>query len=106
MNRKYTNNDIGIVKTSKQFFKGTLKLDCGVVLENYEICYETYGKLNGNRDNAVLVCHALTADAHAASSKENGVTHKGWWDKVIGPNKAIDTKTHFVICSNPPLDAA
>ena len=66
MHRKYIDNDVGIVKTSKQFFKGTLKLDCGVTLENYEICYETYGNLNNSRDNAVLVCHALTGDQHAA----------------------------------------
>ena len=77
-----------------------LLLDSNQSLKNVQLHYKTYGKLNSKKDNAILVCHALTADAYAASCKEKGTTHKGWWDKVIGPNKAIDSKTHFIICIN------
>ena len=100
MHRKYIDNDVGIVKTSKQFFKGTLQLDCGVTLENYEICYETYGKLNKSRDNAVLVCHALTGDQHAAGKYTEADKKAGWWDNMIGPGKPIDTNKFFVVCPN------
>ncbi len=62
------------------------------------IAYETYGRLNGDRANAVLVCHALTGDAHAAGIDESG--RAGWWDALIGPGRAIDTDRWFVICSN------
>jgi homoserine O-acetyltransferase/O-succinyltransferase len=64
-----------------------------------EIAYETYGKLNADRANAILIAHAFTGDAHAA-----GVSHEtgkpGWWDNMIGPGKAFDTDRYFVICSN------
>ena len=100
MRRKYIDNDVGIVKTSKQFFKGTLQLDCGVILENYEICYETYGRLNNSRDNAVLVCHALTGDQHAAGKYTEADKKAGWWDNMIGPGKPIDTNKFFVVCPN------
>ena len=76
-----------------------LKLDCGTVLSDFQIAYQTYGTLNPERSNAVLVCHALTADQHAANP--HPVTHKGgWWDTMIGPGKPIDTNRYFVICSN------
>jgi homoserine O-acetyltransferase/O-succinyltransferase len=70
-----------------------MKLQSGQELGPITIAYETFGKLNDSKDNAVLVCHALTGDAHV--SGENG-----WWDFLIGPNKAIDTNKNFVICSN------
>ncbi|MGQ3676422.1 homoserine O-acetyltransferase MetX [Xanthobacter sp. TB0139] len=76
-----------------------LKLDAGVLLPHLQIAYQTYGALNAERSNAVLVCHALTGDQHVAS--DNPVTGKpGWWETMVGPGKPIDTDRFFVICSN------
>lgn len=76
-----------------------LRLDCGSTLAPLEIAYKTYGRLNPERSNAVLVCHALTGDQHAAST--HPVTGKpGWWDKVIGPGLPLDPQRYFIICSN------
>jgi homoserine O-acetyltransferase/O-succinyltransferase len=76
-----------------------LKLDAGVQLSPLQIAYQTYGTLNPEKSNAVLVCHALTADQHVANI--NPVTGKpGWWEVLIGPGKIIDTDRFFVICSN------
>ncbi len=76
-----------------------LKLDCGLDLGPYQIAYTTYGKLNAEKSNAVLVCHALTGDQHVANV--NPITGKpGWWTTMIGPGKVIDTDRFFVICSN------
>ncbi len=76
-----------------------LKLDAGVELSPFQIAYKTYGSLNAERSNAVLVCHALTGDQHVAS--EHPVTGKnGWWDTMVGPGKPIDTERYFVICPN------
>ena len=74
-------------------------LKCGKILENVKVAYQTYGKLNDNKDNAILVLHALTGSAHAAFI--NKKTNKtGWWDNMIGPNKAFDTNKFFIISSN------
>lgn len=76
-----------------------LLLDAGVALSPFQIGYKTYGTLNADRSNAVLVCHALTGDQHVAS--DNPVTGKpGWWEIMIGPGKPVDTDRYFVICSN------
>ncbi len=76
-----------------------LKLDSGAVLSPFQIAYQTYGTLNSERSNAVLVCHALTGDQHVAN--QNPVTGKsGWWETMIGPGRPIDTDKFFVICSN------
>ena len=76
-----------------------LPLDCGVTLSPVQVAYETYGELNAERNNAVLVLHAFSGDAHAAGiSKETG--QPGWWDNMIGPGKGFDTNQLFVICSN------
>src|SRR6201994_2389205 len=76
-----------------------LKLDCGIDLSPFQIAYQTYGKLNVDRSNAVLVCHALTGDQHVANI--HPVTGKpGWWDVLVGSGKPIDTDRYFVICSN------
>ncbi|SNY90796.1 homoserine O-acetyltransferase [Cohaesibacter sp. ES.047] len=76
-----------------------LELDAGSTLSPFTIAYETYGTLNEDRSNAILVCHALTGDQYAASPSP--VTGKpGWWTTVIGPGKPIDTDRYFVICSN------
>ncbi len=76
-----------------------LKLDAGVTLSPFQIAYKTYGTLNAQRSNAVLICHALTGDQHVASV--NPVTKKpGWWETMVGPGKPIDTERFFVICTN------
>jgi homoserine O-acetyltransferase len=76
-----------------------LKLDAGVELSPFQIAYKTYGMLNAERTNAILVCHALTGDQHVAS--QNPVTKKpGWWETMVGPGKPIDTERYFVICPN------
>jgi homoserine O-acetyltransferase len=76
-----------------------LNLDCGVALAPYSIAYQTYGTLNADKSNAILVCHALTGDQHVASPPPN--TRKpGWWKNVVGPGKPVDTDRYFVICSN------
>ena len=77
----------------------SLKLDCGKTIKNFPLAYETYGKLNSNKDNGILICHALTGDQFPA--EESPITKKnGWWDLMVGPNKPIDTNKYFVICSN------
>ena len=76
-----------------------LILDSGKSLDKVEIAYQTYGKLNSDKSNAILVCHALTGDQFPA--EKNPITKKkGWWDLMIGPGKTIDTEKYFVICSN------
>jgi homoserine O-acetyltransferase len=76
-----------------------LELDCGVVLSPFQIAYQTYGTLNAERSNAILVCHALTGDQHAANI--HPITGKpGWWEAMVGPGKPIDTSRYFVIATN------
>jgi len=87
-----------IVETQSARFD-SFRLDCGQMLPTVDVAYETYGALNANRSNAILVTHAFSGDAHAAGiSKTTG--RAGWWDNMIGPGKAFDTERYFVICSN------
>src|SRR6478609_719723 len=76
-----------------------LRLDCGVDLSPFQIAYKTYGELNADKSNAILICHALTGDQHVANL--HPVTEKpGWWEILVGPGKPIDTNRFYVICSN------
>jgi homoserine O-acetyltransferase len=76
-----------------------LRLDSGARLEGLEIAYQTYGRLNEARSNAVLVCHALTMDQHVAST--NPTTGRpGWWSRVVGPGLPLDPQRYFIVCSN------
>ena len=78
---------------------GPLPLDSGASLAPVEYAYETYGTLNAERSNAILVCHALTGDQYLAST--HPITGKpGWWERMVGPGKPVDTDRHFVICAN------
>jgi homoserine O-acetyltransferase len=80
-------------------FDDGMMLDCGVTLDRLVVAYRTYGQLNGDRSNAVLVCHALTGDQYVAET--HPLTGRpGWWDIVVGPGLPIDTSRLFVICSN------
>ncbi|MGN6277483.1 MAG: homoserine O-acetyltransferase MetX [Sphingomonas sp.] len=78
---------------------GPLALDSGARLSPVEIAYETYGELNPDASNAILICHALTGDQHVASP--HPITGKpGWWERMIGPGKPVDPARHFVVCAN------
>ena len=79
-------------------FPGTLKLERGGELRDITVMYETYGTLNEQKSNAILICHALTGDSHVA--RHNPQDHPGWWDILVGPGKSIDTNRYFVICAN------
>src|SRR5256885_9820007 len=87
-----------IVETQNCRFD-TISLESGATLAPVEIAYQTYGQLDPENSNAILVLHAFTGDAHAAGiSAETG--KPGWWDNMIGPGKAFDTEKYFIICSN------
>ncbi|MGZ4904900.1 MAG: homoserine O-acetyltransferase MetX, partial [Halobacteriota archaeon] len=75
-----------------------LELDCGRILAPVTLVYETYGQLNPARDNAILLLHALSGSAHAGFTSDK--EERGWWHDFIGPGKALDTDTYFIICSN------
>lgn len=93
-------NNVGLVKTEFLEVKEPLILESGKILSEYTVAYETYGKLNDNKDNAILVLHALTGDAHAAGKNSEDDKKFGWWNDMIGPDKAFDTNKYFVISSN------
>jgi homoserine O-acetyltransferase/O-succinyltransferase len=96
---KSTDGSVGIVETQSADIAGPLRLESGHTLSSYRIAYETYGKLNNDKNNVILICHALSGDAHAAGYHE-GDSRPGWWDSSIGPGKGFDTSKFFVICSN------
>src|SRR5690348_421054 len=109
---------VGTVETEYLDLRQPVELDCGRALHPVRIAYETYGTLSPARDNVILVCHALSGDAHAAgvaktppaestrdgfgADDRDGTRNKGlgWWDGMIGPGKAFDTDRYFVVCSN------
>lgn len=95
-------NSVGIVETKHITFSGShdeLLLESGQKLGGITIAYETYGKLTEKKDNAILVLHAFSGDAHAAGFHKDD-DKPGWWDAMIGPSKAFDTAKYFVICTN------
>lgn len=87
------------IETKKEIFNEPLYLESGRILEEFELIYETYGELNEDKSNVIVICHALAGSHHAAGRYANEAK-PGWWDKFIGDEKAIDTKKYFVICSN------
>lgn len=90
---------VGLVDTKYYNLSEDLILEGGSRLKEATIAYETYGKLNKEKNNAILVCHALSGDAHVAGWHE-GDRKPGWWDIIIGPGKCLDTEKYFIICSN------
>ncbi len=90
---------VGLVETKYYNLSEDLILEGGSRLKKATIAYETYGKLNKEKSNAILVCHALSGDAHVAGWHE-GDKKPGWWDIIIGPGKCLDTEKYFIICSN------
>jgi len=91
---------VGRVIPQQMHFSEPLPLQSGAVLADYALSYETYGTLNAERSNAVLVCHALNASHHVAGTSPEGAT--GWWDNLVGPGKPLDTGRFFVIGVNNP----
>jgi len=91
---------VGLVKTQSWTFDEPLKLDCGSTLAPVTQAYETYGTLNYRRDNAILIFHALTGDAHVAGYHTPEDRKPGWWDLMVGPGKPFDTDRYMVICAN------
>ncbi len=92
-------DSVGYVTPKSLHFDQPLSLDCGRSLPSFDLTYETYGELNADASNAVLVMHALSGNHHAAGYHE-GARKPGWWDACIGPGKPIDTNRFFVVCSN------
>ncbi|MHC4431288.1 MAG: homoserine O-acetyltransferase MetX [Planctomycetota bacterium] len=96
-------DSVGIVRTQTMRVvepDKPLELECGKTLGPIDVAYETYGQLNQARDNVVLLCHALSGDAHAAGYSRPDDKKAGWWEVMVGPGKGIDTNKYFVICSN------
>ncbi len=93
-------NSVGIVTPQYVHIDKPLELRSGSVLSSYNLVYETYGKLNAAKSNAVLVCHALSGNHHIAGVYADTPKSKGWWDNMIGPGKPIDTNRFFVIGVN------
>ncbi len=93
-------DSVGLVKPSVLRFEQPLRLSSGSVLPSYELVYETYGELNNNKSNAILICHALSSNHHVAGYHSMEDKKPGWWENVIGPGKVIDTNKFFVACCN------
>jgi homoserine O-acetyltransferase len=91
---------VGIVTSQKVQFDNPLHLKSGAVLDSYELVYETYGELNEDKSNAVLICHALSSNHHVAGYYADDPKSIGWWNNMIGPGKAIDTRKFFVVGVN------
>ena len=100
MNTNQAEKSIGIVNPKTLGFDQPLLLDSGVTLESYEMCYETYGTLNQDKTNAILICHALSGDHHAAGYYDLKDKKPGWWDNCIGPGKPVDTNKFFIVSPN------
>ena len=98
MNTKFT-TDTKLESEIAYFENINLKLESGDIIDSFKLAFKTYGKLNTDKTNAILVCHALTGDQYVAGN--NPITgREGWWSRMVGPNKPIDTNKFFVICSN------
>lgn len=93
-------DSIGIVSARRAHFDTPLSLKSGAVLDSYELVYETYGELNADRSNAVLICHALSGNHHVAGVYADNPKNTGWWNNMIGPGKPVDTRKFFVIGIN------
>ena len=95
-----TASSVGIVSAREAHFEVPLRLSSGAVLPRYQLVYETYGTLNERKDNAILVCHALSGSHHVAGQYAGDPRAVGWWDNMVGPGKPVDTDRFFVIGVN------
>lgn len=94
------NTSVGIVTAQTAHFNQPLQLKSGAVLPQFELVYETYGSLNADKSNAVLICHALSGTHHVAGKYSESDKNPGWWDNLVGPGKPLDTNQFFVIGVN------
>ena len=94
------NSSVGIVAPQIAHFHEPLTLKSGQVLPQFNLIYETYGELNADKSNAVLICHALSGHHHVAGKHSENDKNPGWWDNLIGPGKPLDTNKFFVIGLN------
>ena len=92
--------DVGIVSPRDFVYSQSFAFKSGQTIPGFTLRYETYGSLNATRDNAVLVCHALSGDHHCAGWHSPNDKKPGWWNNLIGPGKAVDTRRFFVVCAN------
>jgi homoserine O-acetyltransferase len=92
--------EVGLVAPHDFVHTQSFACSSGQTLPGFTLRYETYGTLNATRDNAVLICHALSGDHHAAGWHTPGDKKPGWWNNLIGPGKAVDTRRFFVVCAN------
>jgi homoserine O-acetyltransferase len=100
INKPADNHSVGTVTPQIARFTEPLRLKSGAVIDDYQLAYETYGTLNSDRSNAVLICHALNASHHVAGFYVDQPTNFGWWDNMIGPGKPVDTRRFFVVGVN------
>ncbi|MBN1520890.1 MAG: homoserine O-acetyltransferase [Candidatus Aureabacteria bacterium] len=102
MKNEYFKNSVGQVATRTYVIPEpeSITFDCGKTLPHIQVAYETYGELNADRTNAILIVHALSGDAHAAGYHSPNDRKPGWWDNMIGPNKCFDTNRYCIVCSN------
>lgn len=98
-NQNDRDGSVGLVKPQKVVIEQPLKLACGVVLPSHSLVYETYGAPNKDNTNAILICHALSGNHHAAGFYDDN-PKPGWWDHYIGPGKPIDSNRFFIVCVN------
>jgi homoserine O-acetyltransferase len=98
--RHLTPGEVGLVSPHDFVHAKPFSFRSGQVLPGFTLRYETYGTLNATRDNAVLICHALSGDHHAAGWHSPADKKPGWWHNLIGPGKAVDTRRFFVVCAN------
>jgi len=90
-------DSVGLIKPKTIHFDSPIELECARELPSFDLIYESYGVLNDNASNAVLICHALSSHHHAAGYHSMEDKKPGWWEQCIGPNKAIDTNKFFVV---------
>ena len=98
--RHLAGDDVGIVQSRDFNHPGPFTFKSGQVIQGFTLRYETYGTLNATRDNAVLICHALSGDHHCAGWHSESDAKPGWWNNLIGPGKAVDTRRFYVVCAN------
>jgi homoserine O-acetyltransferase len=96
----YEMNSVGVVTPQRVTFDAPISLQSGVTLPGFELVYETYGELNAEANNAVLVCHALSGSHHVAGTYADQPQNLGWWDNLVGPGKPLDTNRFFVVGVN------
>lgn len=93
-------DSVGLITPSKQHFNEALALESGSTLNGFDLVYESYGELNADKSNGILICHALSGDHHVAGYHRDNDRKPGWWDNCVGPGKPIDTDKFFVVAPN------